>query len=79
MPEISEIRKRLQNIDFSKKTRADIDLSMFYDKETESELVNLKWYLEKRRSNAEEDEIDRWIRLVATTRLTGHSSGFFSV
>ena len=79
LPEISEICKRLQNIDFSKKTSADIDLSMFYHKETESELVNLKWYLEKRRSNAEEDEIDRWIRLVATTRLTGHSSGFFSV
>ena len=57
--EISEICKKLLNIDFSKKSRADIDLSMFYHKETESELVNLKLYLEKRRSNAEEDETDR--------------------
>ena len=40
LPEISEIHKRLQNLDFSKKSGADIDLSMFYHKETESELVN---------------------------------------
>ena len=26
-----------------------------------------------------EDGLDRWIRMVATNRLTGHSSGFFSV
>ncbi len=26
-----------------------------------------------------EDDIDRWIRMVATNRLTGHSTGFFSV
>ncbi|MGJ8723977.1 MAG: hypothetical protein ACSHYB_05420 [Roseibacillus sp.] len=25
------------------------------------------------------DEVDRWIRMVATNRLTGHSPGFFSV
>ena len=25
------------------------------------------------------DSVDRWIRMVATNRLTGHSSGFFSV
>ena len=29
--------------------------------------------------NGLEDNIDRWIRMVATNRLTGHSPGFFSV
>ena len=29
--------------------------------------------------NGSEDVIDGWIRMVATNRLTGHTSGFFSV
>src|SRR5690606_38428268 len=30
-------------------------------------------------ANCMEDDADRWIRMVATNRLTGHSPGFFSV
>ena len=26
-----------------------------------------------------DDRVDRWIAMIATNRLTGHSSGFFSV
>ena len=52
---------------------------MFYHSKTESELVSLKFYLLYRKMNGLEDTIDRWIRMVATNRLTGHSSGFFSV
>ncbi len=58
---------------------AGIDLSMFYDPATEREIVALKGYLGQRRDTGEEDAIDRWIAMVATNRLTGHSSGFFSV
>jgi hypothetical protein len=32
-----------------------------------------------RQESGEEDDLDAWIRMVATNRLTGHSSGFFSV
>jgi hypothetical protein len=52
---------------------------MFYHPDTERELLNLRAYLIARRRSRSEDAIDRWIRMVATNRLTGHSTGFFSV
>ena len=50
---------------------------MFYHPATEAELVSLKRYLGNKKINGTEDAIDRWIRMVATSRLTGHSPGFF--
>jgi hypothetical protein len=79
VPEISEVEDRLRSIRMSRPGAADIDLSMFYHPRTESELVSLKRYLGRREKNGKTDNIDRWIRMVATNRLTGHSSGFFSV
>jgi hypothetical protein len=58
---------------------AGIDLSMFYHPGTEGEIVALREYLLGRKEAAREDHIDRWIAMVATNRLTGHSKGFFSV
>ncbi|NLO19715.1 MAG: site-specific DNA-methyltransferase [Ignavibacteria bacterium] len=78
-PTISEINKRLNEIIFSYNLTSDIDLSMFYDENTLSELVSLKNYLIEKKDNNTEDEVDDWIRMVATNRLTGHSKGFFSV
>jgi hypothetical protein len=52
---------------------------MFYDEKTASEIVSLKNYLDGRKNSGDEDHTDRWIRMVATNRLTGHSPGFFSV
>jgi len=40
IPEIDEIEERLAEITFSKKAKADIDLSMFYHPETEAEIVS---------------------------------------
>jgi len=54
-------------------------LSMFYHKKTLMEILSLRWYLIARTKNRKEDSVDRWIRMVATNRLTGHSRGFFSV
>ena len=79
IPEIDEVKERLTEIKFSKKAKADIDLSMFFHPETEAEIVSLQKYLSERKKEQKEDKIDRWIRMVATNRLTGHSSGFFSV
>lgn len=76
---LDEIAHRLDSIAISPELRADIDLSMFYHPETEAELVSLKNYLTERHRSGSEDEVDSWIRMVATNRLTGHSSGFFSV
>ncbi len=79
IPGIDEVEKRLAEIKFSKEAKANIDLSMFYHPDTEAEIVSLQKYLAERKRDKTEDRIDRWIRMVATNRLTGHSSGFFSV
>jgi DNA modification methylase len=78
-PTYEEIFERLSNINFDYNEKADIDLSMFYEKKTEAEIVSLKKYLESRKEENNEDYVDKWIRMVATNRLTGHSKGFFSV
>lgn len=79
VPEVADIQKRLRALRIRASAGADIDLSMFYNRRTESELVTLRTYLRRRRDAGDEDAIDRWIRMVATNRLTGHSPGFFSV
>jgi len=79
VPIISDIENRLQNIPRDGHLVSDLDLSMFYENHTLQEILNLRSYLRKRESDNSEDSVDRWIRMVATNRLTGHSPGFFSV
>ncbi|MBN2019331.1 MAG: hypothetical protein JW749_03820 [Sedimentisphaerales bacterium] len=79
IPDIETLKNRLYSIPFTEKANSTIDLSMFYHSETEAEVLSLRKYLEQRRQIGKEDELDHWIRMVATNRLTGHSSGFFSV
>lgn len=78
LPARSAIAERLSRIPPSPR-RAEIDLSMFFHPDTEREIVGLREYLAARRQAGEEDDVDAWIRMVATNRLTGHSRGFFSV
>ena len=77
IPKIDMIQKRLKEI-FSKLElkKFEAELPMFYHNETEKELKILKTYFKE---NKNVDYIDEWIRFIATTRLTGHSSGYFSV
>ena len=77
-PDPAAVAERLKSIP-REGTKAGIDLSMFYHPETEKEIVALREYLLNRRSASRDDMTDRWIAMVATNRLTGHSSGFFSV
>jgi hypothetical protein len=79
VPTLEQIRERLEAIQFDRTLTSDIPLSMFYHKRTLAEIVSLKNYLRLRAKQGKEDDIDRWIRMVATNRLTGHSKGFFSV
>lgn len=79
VPDIIALKKRLNQIKIDYHLKADLDLSMFYDKKTESEIVSLKDYLQRKKENNTEDELDFWIRMVATNRLTGHSKNFFSI
>ncbi|MDB5808825.1 MAG: methyltransferase modification enzyme [Betaproteobacteria bacterium] len=79
VPTVSEIDKRLRELHFSATVATDIDLSMFFHQNTLNEILGLRRYLAQRHRAGHEDHVDRWIRMVATNRLTGHSPGFFSV
>ncbi len=79
LPSVTDIDKRLRTLKFAVRPRGDIDLSMFFHPDTEYELLGLREYLYRRLHGGQEDSVDRWIRMVATNRLTGHSPGFFSV
>jgi len=78
-PDIAGLQKRLSEIPLNTGCHNKHDLSMFFHPKTELELLSLKKYLLSRRQEGHEDHLDRWIRMVATNRLTGHSKGFFSV
>ncbi len=79
IPNTNELKKRLDEIPVNENVKADVDLSMFFHSQTEAEIVSLKSYFEAKQKQNEKDFIDAWIQMVATNRLTGHSSGFFSV
>lgn len=79
IPDLSAVDKRLSEIPKLPKSELDMDLSMFYESKTLEEIVALREYLIDRRLEATSDNVDDWIRMVATNRLTGHSPGFFSV
>ncbi|MGH9948123.1 MAG: DNA methyltransferase [Pyrinomonadaceae bacterium] len=79
IPNISDIKLRLEKIVLDNTRTSDIDLSMFFHKDTLGEIVSLKDYFAWRTDQSSLDEIDKWIRMVATNRLTGHSVGYFSV
>jgi hypothetical protein len=52
---------------------------MFFQADTLQELLALRTWFVARTASGRMDAVDRWIRMVATNRLTGHSPGFFSV
>ncbi|RME59672.1 site-specific DNA-methyltransferase [Candidatus Parcubacteria bacterium] len=81
-PSMAEIRTRLGEIKWTgvgNLADIEMDLSMFYHPKTLIEILALRHWLNNRRAARQEDRVDRWIRMVATNRLTGHSNGFFSV
>jgi SAM-dependent methyltransferase len=79
VPDLDEVACRLRGMEMDSRAKAELDLSMFFHPRTEAEIVSLRRHLRERRASGQEDDVDRWIRMVATNRLTGHSAGFFSV
>lgn len=79
IPAMSELTHRLMEISIDRDAKAVIDLSMFYHSQTEAEICSLRNYLKLKSETGTEDNLDAWIRMIATNRLTGHSGGFFSV
>ena len=77
--ETKAILQRLNAIDLQEKVELREDLLVFYHPDTLQELCALRAYFLQREQEDRLDEVDAWIRMVATNRLTGHSPGFFSV
>jgi hypothetical protein len=70
---------RLEDINLSEAFSTPAELRVFYHQDTLREICALREYLLARERRGALDGIDRWIRMVAVNRLTGHSPGFFSV
>jgi DNA methylase len=78
-PTVSEISARLGVIRWDCPCELDEELLVFYHPETLREISLLRRYLLEQDAKGKLDNVDDWIRMVAINRLTGHSSGFFSV
>jgi hypothetical protein len=78
-PTVTQVEARLREIPLDDPGDTPEDLLVFYHPETLRGISSIKKYLTERRCAGVLDPIDNWIGLVALNRLTGHSSGFFSV
>lgn len=78
-PELDAIAARLDGLDLSCADALDDDLLAFFHPDTLRQILALRSQLLAREADGRLDAVDRWIRMVAVNRLTGHSSGFLSV
>jgi hypothetical protein len=78
-PTVEEVAGRLERLDLSWDVLIPEELTVFYHRDTLVEICSLRAYLLEREGGNRLDAVDRWIRMIAVNRLTGHSPGFFSV
>ena len=78
-PEPDDVAARLAAIDWAASEERSDDLLTFDHPDTLREICALKAHLGRAAHGGTLDRVDRWIRMVAVNRLTGHSPGFFSV
>jgi hypothetical protein len=78
-PALHDVRQRLGEIDWSYDGAIDEELLTFYHRDTLREIYALRTHLLASQIAPPRTEVDAWIRMVATNRMTGHSAGFFSV
>lgn len=74
-PDYNAVEQRLAGLDLNFSGELPEDLLVFYHPDTLRELCALRRLFCKGNLSC----ADQWIRMVALNRLTGHSSGFFSV
>lgn len=78
-PTLPAIFARLESLPLRWTGWLDDDLLVFFHPQTLAEICALRDHLLRREAAGELDAVDDWLRMVAVNRLTGHSSGFFSV
>ena len=76
-PSIDAVAKRLDDLERALPSDSDApsDLLAFYHPDTLRDIARLRTHFLRGGGDA----VDAWIRMVCLNRLTGHSSGFFSV
>ena len=80
-PSLARIERRLAKIplDVDDIPPGDAELTVFYHPDTLRQLLGYRRWFAGRTASGEFDGVDGWIRMVCINRLSGHSSGFFSV
>jgi len=79
-PTLTQVINRLGEIPWSKFHHYEnSELLAFFHPDTLAQIEGLRSWLVERQKEGLIDQTDRWIRMVAINRLTGHSAGFFSV
>lgn len=78
-PSLFAIRTRLDALELRTAAIEHEELLAFYHPDTLAELEALRRYFLERDESGTLDEVDDWLRMVTINRLTGHSTGFFSV
>ena len=74
-PTLAEMEKQLQEINLSTGEGIDKELLVFFHEDTLQEIYGWRSYFQQKQL----DPVDAWLQMVVSSRLTGHSSGFFSV
>lgn len=78
-PALSEVEHALTEVDFGAHDSGPAELLVFYHPDTLRQICALREHLLIKESTGTLTRADRWARMVAVNRLTGHSAGFFSV
>ena len=78
-PTLTQISDRLQSLPFDQRVETPAEMLVFYHPDTLLEICALRNHFAHKERRGTLDNLDRWIRMVAVNRLTGHSRGFFSV
>jgi hypothetical protein len=78
-PSLAQVQQALDEVNFGDAAEMPEELLVFYHPDTLRQISALRKHLLERARTGTLTGVDRWIRMVAVNRLTGHSSGFFSV
>ena len=78
-PTLEQVSERLRALDLDACDSYPEELTVFFHPETLVGICALRAYLQTLHADGAMDEVDEWIQMVAVSRLTGHSPGFFSV
>lgn len=78
-PSLDDVQRGLAEVDFTDADEMPEELLVFYHPDTLRQISALRRHLLQRERSGTLSAVERWIRMVAVNRLTGHSIGFFSV